>query len=405
MSSVGFVRLGDVCTKIGSGATPRGGRLTYSDDGPYALVRSQNVLNNAFSQVGLVRISAVQAGQLDGVELREGDVLMNITGDSVARVCQVDSIAIPGRVSQHVAIIRPEPSRLDPRYLRCYLTSSTMQSRLLSLASAGATRNALTKSTVAALQIPAPPLSEQQRIAGILATWDSAIAKTERLIHAKRVEWIAMARAELKAAVGRTVHLGDLCNVSKGMGLSKSDIKPDGAYPCILYGELHTVYGEVVGHIRSRTDALTSTRSQSGDVLIPSSSETSEDLAKASALNEDGVLLGGDINIVRPKRAGSYSSDYLAYYLTHAKGRDIARLAQGNSVVHLYGRDIARLELDLPDLSRQQRVASALNIGKREIDVLDTIRTKYVLQRRAVEQILFAPSCTSGQRAAAGAIR
>src|SRR5690606_17552184 len=102
-----FLRLGDHCLKIGSGATPRGGKDTYLSSGPYALIRSQNVHNAGFSAAGLAFISEAQAQQLRNVEVIADDVLLNITGDSVARACQVDPDVLPARVNQHVAIIRP----------------------------------------------------------------------------------------------------------------------------------------------------------------------------------------------------------------------------------------------------------------------------------------------------------
>ena len=139
------VTLGDVCTKIGSGATPRGGKEVYLEDGPYALIRSQNIYNAGFTRDGLAFISDEQAEALRNVEVLPDDVLLNITGDSVARVCQVDVAVLPARVNQHVAIVRPDPDTLDPGYLRYYLASPAVQAMLLSWAGSGGTRNALTK--------------------------------------------------------------------------------------------------------------------------------------------------------------------------------------------------------------------------------------------------------------------
>jgi len=113
-----WLRLGDYCLKIGSGATPRGGKEAYLAEGPFSLVRSQNVLNDRFSFGGLAFISQAQADQLSNVEVQMGDVLLNITGDSVARVCQVDPAVLPARVNQHVAIVRPNPEVIDARFLR-----------------------------------------------------------------------------------------------------------------------------------------------------------------------------------------------------------------------------------------------------------------------------------------------
>lgn len=176
-----LMRLGDVCTKIGSGSTPRGGKEVYLQTGPYSLIRSQNIYNEGFSSTGLVFIDDEQAKRLEGVSVLEGDVLLNITGDSVARACQVPKDVLPARVNQHVAIIRPEPKILDPRFLRFYLVSPSVQAELLGLASAGATRNALTKSMIENLQIPRISIEKQQSIALFLGAIEDKIDINSRI--------------------------------------------------------------------------------------------------------------------------------------------------------------------------------------------------------------------------------
>ena len=173
--------LGDVCTKIGSGATPRGGRDVYLQDGPYTLIRSQNVHNDGFHRDGLAFISERQADALRNVEVFEGDVLLNITGDSVARVCQVAPDVLPARVNQHVAIVRPGSAYLDSGYLRYLLISPEMQTLLLSWAGSGGTRNALTKGMIESLEIPLPLLPEQRAIAQVLGTLDDKIDLNRRM--------------------------------------------------------------------------------------------------------------------------------------------------------------------------------------------------------------------------------
>ena len=175
-------RLGDVCTKIGSGATPRGGKEVYLVEGPYALIRSQNVYNNGFSYDGLAFINQQQATELKNVEVFADDVLLNITGDSVARVCQVAPDVLPARVNQHVAIIRPDPNKLSPRFLRYFLVSPEIQATLLSWAGSGGTRNALTKGMIESFDVQAPmDVAEQRAIAHILGTLDDKIELNRRM--------------------------------------------------------------------------------------------------------------------------------------------------------------------------------------------------------------------------------
>ena len=173
--------LGDVCSKIGSGATPRGGRDVYQKNEPFSLIRSQNVYNDGFRHDGLVFINERQATELSNVEVRAGDVLLNITGDSVARACQVAPNALPARVNQHVAIIRPDSRKLSACFLRYFLVHPETQAMLLSWAGSGGTRNALTKSMIESFHVYAPAdVTEQRAIAHVLGTLDDKIELNRR---------------------------------------------------------------------------------------------------------------------------------------------------------------------------------------------------------------------------------
>lgn len=189
------MRLGDYCSKIGSGATPRGGREAYLSEGPFALIRSQNVRNDGFSRVGLAYIDEQQAAGLQNVAIQPGDVLLNITGDSVARACQVENSILPARVNQHVCIIRTISEYIDQRFLRYWLISPDVQSRLLGLASSGATRNALTKAMIEDLKVPELAIEQQQAIAAVLGSLDDKIGLNQRMNETLE----AMARAIFKS--------------------------------------------------------------------------------------------------------------------------------------------------------------------------------------------------------------
>lgn len=171
------MKLGDICNKIGSGATPRGGKEAYKDSG-IPIIRSQNVLDWSFSSDGLAYIDDDQARALSNVEVKPGDVLLNITGDSVARACIVPNKLAPARVNQHVSILRTN-SRSNPVFLLAWLQSN--KSLLLSLASSGATRNALTKTILEKLNISLPSIDVQERIAGIVLSIQSKIEANAKL--------------------------------------------------------------------------------------------------------------------------------------------------------------------------------------------------------------------------------
>ena len=160
-----MVKFKDICTKIGSGATPKGGKEAYCEEG-ISLIRSQNVLDFAFSADGLAFINDLQAEKLKNVIVEEGDVLLNITGDSVARACMVDKKYLPARVNQHVCIVRADPQKAVPSYLLYFLQLN--KEYLLQLAAGGATRNALTKEMINNLKLELPSIEDQQKISAIL---------------------------------------------------------------------------------------------------------------------------------------------------------------------------------------------------------------------------------------------
>ena len=172
-----MTRLGDVCEKIGSGATPRGGKEAYKDAG-IPIIRSQNIHDWVFQPDGLAFLDDEQAESLSNVEVRSNDVLLNITGDSVARACIVPSERISARVNQHVAIVRAG-KEINPTYLLASLQSK--KTMLLSLASSGATRNALTKRMIENLDIDLPSREIQDSIAQVLDSIQYKITLNNRL--------------------------------------------------------------------------------------------------------------------------------------------------------------------------------------------------------------------------------
>ena len=170
-----LVRLGDHTTKIGSGITPLGGQASYLNAGT-PLIRSQNIHNNYFVKEGLAFISKAQDEEMENSRVIENDVLLNITGASIGRVCVVPSTLCPSNVNQHVSIIRCT-SEIHSPFLSYYISTNDFQKHILE-SQAGATRQALTKALIEEFRIPLPALSEQKRIAAIL---NEQMVSAERL--------------------------------------------------------------------------------------------------------------------------------------------------------------------------------------------------------------------------------
>ena len=181
--------------------------------------------------------------------------------------------------------------------------------------------------------------------------------------------------------------LGEVAKFSKGKGVSKNDAKSGGPVKCIRYGQLYTHYGETISNTISSTDlpARELVLSKKNDVIIPASGETAQDIATAACVLVDGVALGGDINIIRCQQNGVF----LAYYLKHKK-TDIARLAQGISVVHLYAAQLKLLKLGIPVLKEQQKIADFLSSVDFKTDQLTQKKALLEQYKKGMVQKLFS---------------
>jgi type I restriction enzyme S subunit len=180
--------LQSVTIKIGSGATPRGGKEGYKTDG-ISLIRSLNVYDYQFDYSDLAFIDELQAMKLDNVTVQSNDILLNITGASVARCCAVPSNVLPARVNQHVAIVRPDVSQIHSAYLLDAINSTNNKQKLLNFAQGGATREALTKETIEKFTIIVPPkdvLLKHAKVATPLHRLRDALSQQNQNLRAQR---------------------------------------------------------------------------------------------------------------------------------------------------------------------------------------------------------------------------
>lgn len=173
-------QLKDLSSKIGSGATPKGGRESYQSEG-ISLIRSMNVHNGMFEYNELAHISEEQASKLNNVIVQENNVLLNITGASVARSCIVPNSILPARVNQHVCIIRCRKN-INPIFLNSLLINNEYQVLLWNIAGSGATREAITKQQIDNLIIPIPSLDLQNQFADFVQQIDKSKFDVQLLI-------------------------------------------------------------------------------------------------------------------------------------------------------------------------------------------------------------------------------
>ena len=180
--------LNDLVDKIGSGATPKGGKESYQDHG-ISFIRSMNVHDGYFNYKDLAYINSTQAKQLSNVIVQSQDVFINITGASVARSCIVPDDILPARVNQHVSIIRCKSDVLNPIFINNLFLNDSFKRILLSIGlSGGATRQAITKKQLEMLKIMLPPLSLQNEFANFVQQVDkSKVAVQKSLDETQRL--------------------------------------------------------------------------------------------------------------------------------------------------------------------------------------------------------------------------
>ena len=169
--------------------------------------------------------------------------------------------------------------------------------------------------------------------------------------------------------------LDNIATLSKGIGISKEQLSEDGE-PCILYGELYTKYkSEIIKQVESKTDINGSKlkRSKANDVIIPCSGETAVDIATARCVPFDNILFGGDLNVISLHQ---YDGAFMSYQLNGKRKYDIARVAQGVSIVHLYGEHLKAIKTYNPTLPEQQKIAKLLSLLDDRINTQNKIIEK-----------------------------
>ena len=214
-----------------------------------------------------------------------------------------------------------------------------------------------------------PPIDEQKKIAEILSCCDRVIELKQQLI----AELQRLKSGFLQAMFPAKGHrepdirfpefsdaweqrkLDDVAEFSKGSGYSRGDLKESGT-PIILYGRLYTKYETIISDVDTFVEAKDgSVYSKGGEVIVPASGETAEDIARAASVDKSGILLGGDLNVVMPNE--DINSAFLAISISNGTSqRELARKAQGKSVVHIHNEEIRNLVVPFPRKTEQNKI-------------------------------------------------
>lgn len=172
--------------------------------------------------------------------------------------------------------------------------------------------------------------------------------------------------------------MGKVCTFRKGYGISKENLSSDGT-PCVLYGELYTTYKTAIAkRIKSKTslDPTTLFHSKKNDVIIPCSGETAEDIATSVCIPYDDILLGGDLTVIR----GDLDGAFLSNQINSVRKYDIARIAQGKSIVHLQADELKKISIAYPTIEEQQKISGFID----KIDERIEVQNKIIKHRKSL---------------------
>ena len=283
-------------------------------------------------------------------------------------------------VNNHAHVLQGKVRIADNSFLAFAISQSDIESLLV-----GGGRAKLNAETLMSIEFRLPCLQEQYRIGEYLSQLDNLITlhqrKLEKLMNVKKsmLEKMFPKQGSKVPEIrfnGFTDdweqrELGNLVQFSKGNGYSKGDLREAGT-PIILYGRLYTDYETVISDVDTYVCAKSgSVYSRGGEVIVPASGETSEDISIASVVEKPGFLLGGDLNIITPPI--QLDSVFLAISISNGKPHnDMAKMAQGKSVVHLHNSDLEKIDLLFPKHDEQIRISSFI----RGVDHLITLHQR-----------------------------
>ena len=234
----------------------------------------------------------------------------------------------------------------------------------------------LNKETCKKIPILCPAFEEQKKIGDYFRGFDHLITLHQRKILYKHRK---------SKLVWEQRKLDDIAEFSKGSGYSKGDLTECGT-PIILYGRLYTKYETSISAVDTYVEAKEgSVYSKGGEVIVPASGETAEDIARAATVDKSGILLGGDLNIVMPNEDSN--SAFLAISISNGNSqRELAKKAQGKSVVHIHNEEIRNLIVPFPTKTEQNKIVDyfssldhLITLHQRKCDELKNMK-KYMLQ-------------------------
>ena len=320
-----------------------------------------------------------------------GDVIMPTSGETPEDIATASCIMLPDVIlAGDLLIYRTQ--KVDGR-LVSFVVKNKVNKQISSVAQ-GKSVVHVRAEELSKISISYPSDAEQQKILTMLELLEDKMAKQRELIeHLKKYkrgvikEFLNPRTCPIKNAVWSKATMGELGTFVKGATLSKADISDEGT-PFILYGELYTTYGEVINKVVRKTQRSVDNvyLSRSGDVLIPTSGETPEEISTASCVMVSGVILAGDLNIFRTSKV---DGRIMSYVLNHIVNSNIARIAQGKSVVHIQASEISKISISYPDENTQQQLISVFDGISEKITLAEESLAKMIMLKKSIIQKMF----------------
>ncbi|MCB9987710.1 MAG: restriction endonuclease subunit S [Rhodospirillales bacterium] len=393
------VALNDFATKVGSGITPKGGSTVYQDNGrPF--VRSQNVGWGQLRLNDLVFIDEETHQSFSATEVRNGDVLLNITGASIGRCAIADQTLMGGNVNQHVCIIRTKPA-LDQRFVSYLLLSSIGQKQIDSF-QAGGNREGLNFGQIRSFLLPKPiQVTEQQAIAKALSDVDEQIVSLEKLIAKKRdiktgaMQQLLTGKKRLPGfnREWNRINMQKDANLSARIGwqaLTTKEYLDSGDF-CLVTGT-DFVNGRVnwnschyVDEWRYRQDK--NIQLKEGDVLLTKDGTIGK-VGYVENLDLPATLNSG-VFVIRPRDKKFYP--LFLFYILRSRVFDdfLAKITAGSTITHLYQKDLVNFEFLAPETDEQKEIAQVLDaIDKDLVKQEERLRKAKAIKQGMMQELL-----------------
>ena len=340
----------------------------------------------------------LQAGSIIS---KGGEIIVPASGETAEEISRASVVKNKGIIlGGDLNILSLQKNNFNPEFFALTISNGKPQKRLSKLAQ-GKSVVHLHNEDLRGLQINVPSLAEQQKIADFLSNVDSIITAETKILNTLQKKKKALMQKfftqqlRFKSDDGTDFpaweerKLGEIAIFSKGSGYSKSDLVSSGT-PVILYGRLYTKYETVISDVDTFVqEKKNSVISVGNEIIVPASGETAEDISRASVVKHNGIILGGDLNIIKVD-LNHYIPEFIALCISNGEPKKrMAKLAQGKTIVHLHNSDLQQLIFFIPCKEEQQKIADCLSSMDSLIQTQQKVVTTWLQRKKALLQQMF----------------